>query len=288
MILGSFFINYIFLIIFALSFFLVIYFYYKKYYIISRLKLIEHRIEKRRFIVSRFVLKHIVFISIIFCILYCIFLYLIFFKISNWYNSSEEDNFNYKLNNIENIKNYTSLDTYFSDNKAKTIQPVNIIIVTNKDISKLLNNLWRIKNETFVDNNIRLRDFYSLYMKKELPVSNLYVNWKAQNMAFQMKSDSNFNRIHLRVWDFWKIGEKSIYLISISKDTSLNLTMYNNFLTPIHKIDSNVDFQREFFIKQIITKYPYIKYKKENLFYFNKKLNKLNFKTDWDVYIINY
>ncbi len=287
MIFQSFFINYIFLIIFVISFFLVIYFYYKKYYIISRLKLIEHRIEKRRFILSRFVLKHIVFISIIFCFLYCVSLYLIFFKISNGYNLVE-DNFNYKLNNIENIKNYTNLDTYFSDNKAKTIQPVNIIIVTNKDISKLLNNLGRIKNETFVDNNIRLRDFYSLYKKKELPVSNLYLDWKAQNMAFQMKSDSNFTRIHLRVWNFWKLKEKNIYLISISKDSSLNLTMYNNFLTPIHKIDSNVDKQREFFIEQITTKYPYIKYKKENLFYFDKNLNKLNFKTDGDVYIINY
>lgn len=276
--------NYIFLIIFGFFILFFLYLYFKRY-LLKSLKKYEQNFNHKRINLFKLFFKHLslVFISIL--IFYSITLYLIFFKFWN-YNHITNYNFDFKLNNIEEITKYTNLNTYYDKNKWEIIQPINVIIITNSNISNILDTLWRIENKTFIWNNIKIREFYNLFKSKELPISILNLDWKAQNNAFQMKSTSNFKRNHLRIWNFWKLQDNNVYLISISKDTKMDLELYNKFLTPIHGISINVDTQRDLFLNQIKKFFPKTIYKKTKLNKIDTKLYKYNYITDWYLYII--
>lgn len=277
--------TYVFLLLFLFLIFCSLYFYFKKYIVKSLSKYWKDFEIKKIFLLKLF-FKHFFWVSLIIFIFYCITLYLIFF--SFWIQSKTEKlNFDYKLNSINEITNYSSLYTYYFWKRNEIIQPINIILITNSDIKQTLSNLWWIENKTFIWKNINVKEFYSLYKSKELPVSNLYLDWKVQNMAFQMKSNSNFKRVHLRVWNFWIINNKKIYFISISKDTKIDIEMYNNFFTPIHDIDYDIDKQRDFFFDQIKLQYSNLEYKKEKISEINSNLYKYNYYSDWFFYIIN-
>ena len=190
------------------------------------------------------------------------------------------------MKNIEEITNYTNLSTYFDQNKYHIVQPVNIILITNNDINSILKSVWRIENKMFIWNNIKFKEFYNLYRSKELPITLLKLDWKDQNQAFQMKSENNKKRNHLRIWNFWKLDNKNIYLISVSLDIKIDLELYNKFLTPIHKISSKIDIQRDLLLNQIKKFFPKTIYKKTKLNKIEPNLYKYNYITDWYLYII--
>lgn len=277
--------EYIFLILFLFIVTVSVYFYFRRYIIIAYNKY-ERIFDVKKTILLRLLFKHLLYIFYVVVTIYVIALYLIFFQF--WSNKTPTtNNFDYNLTNIEEINNYTNFKTYYDNNIYDIIQPVNIVLITDKDIRLVLDKLWWIENKTFVWNNINFKEFYSLYKSKELPVSNLYLDWKVQNTAFQMKSNSNFKRTHLRVWNFWTLNNEKVYLISVSKDTKIDIEFYNKFLTPIHEIDLNVDEQRDLLLEQSEKVFNNIVYSRikintidDSLFY------KYNYYTDWFIYII--
>ena len=107
--------------------------------------------------------------------------------------------------------------------------------------------------------------------------------WKNQDFWYQMNSKSNSKRIHLRWWNYWTYNWNNVYLITISNDKEYEIDMYNNYITPIHEIDRDIDKSRDFLLNQFLKK-------KKNLDFVKvmtiKQDNK-NYFNNWYIYIIN-
>jgi hypothetical protein len=127
-----------------------------------------------------------------------------------------------------------------------------------------------------------LKEYIKMYKNKTLPITNLEFMWKNQDFAYQMRSDSNKRRLHLRGWNYWFYGDNYVYFITISDDKKYKIELYNNFLTPIHKIDKNIDLSRNYLYSSLLKKYPYLKSTsiKSNI----KKVS--YYDTDWFVYVV--
>jgi len=147
------------------------------------------------------------------------------------------------------------LDTYYLGFNSNIIQPINIILVTNKNISKILDDNW-IKNDIFKKEKLPIKRFFKSIKYGILPVSNLYVNNISQDVAYQYKDSSIVKREHIRFWDFTdkENSSQTIYFGSISNDNGFMLEFYNYFLAPIHQIDPKVDKSRDFFYNYLLSK----------------------------------
>jgi len=273
--------NYIFLFLLIIISWIITYTYLvkflklHKYINIKQLKFMLKKKFLRKFI------KHIIIFTSILLIIYSIFLYFLYF---HWPVTYKNHFFYFENNitNIDTIKNI-NLNTYFNWNKNKIVQPINFIIITKQDITKIFNNLWRQENKIILKDQITIKDYLKLYWEKNLPITNLIFMWKNQDFWYQMWSDSNKKRIHLRWWNYWKYWESFVYLITISKDNEYEIDLYDNFITPIHEIDKNIDNSRDFLYNQIKSKYwNNIKIKKIE----TKKINNKIYNTDWIIYVI--
>ena len=110
----------------------------------------------------------------------------------------------------------------------------------------LMQELGWLENQTFSRNEIELADYASLLMQKLPPVSDLFWNGKPQAMAFQ-EPGSLLKRSHVR---WWQAGIESksgqpIWVGAISYDEGLKLAHYSGIVTVLHRIDPNVDSERD-------------------------------------------
>jgi len=109
-----------------------------------------------------------------------------------------------------------------------------------------------LENQTFSRNDIELADYASLLKQKLPPVSDLFWNGKPQAMAFQ-EPGSLLKRSHVR---WWPAGLESksgqpIWVGAISYDDGLKLAHYSGIVTVLHRIDPNVDSERDRLANQI-------------------------------------
>lgn len=274
--------KYIFLIILGVVYLGILIYYIKKY-IFTKKYTQFFKIEKRR--ILKYCTKHILFIIFLILSFYSFILYLIFFKFVDYSgNLIKTLDFNYNISHISEMKNF-DFETYFSDNPNSSIQPINTIVITDKDLSDILQKMWWVQNQIFVSNAINFRDYIHLYKTKELPVSNMFFSGFVQNSAFQIPSQSNLKRIHLRIWNFWVYNAKKIYFISISKDKKIDFEFYNYFITPIHEIEPDVDKQRNLLLNEFQRHYP-IKYTSEKWNMIKNVNYKYNYITDGGINII--
>ena len=225
----------------------VIYSFLRKY---NYIKLILDNLKDDKKYLINFIVKKFSLVSVIIITIFSLFLIFIFFTENSMHNISSDDNF--KKNDISLnqafLNNCSSLKTYYIDNKSKVIQPINIIVYSNKSIAYILDKSW-IKNKIFGRDEISFKEFLKLFFAKNPPVSNLYFKNQQQDLAFQEKSDSYISREHIRFWNFgsMKSGYDNAYVASISKDIGVTFRLYNKFITPVHEIDQNIDSSRDLF-----------------------------------------
>ncbi len=237
------FFKYIFILLFItlVLFFLYIYLKRKKY--ISKFKKRWAHNKKRLFIIT---IKHFTLITITTIIIFLIFLLYLSFGYKALHPSNIKSNKTILLNNTY-INNCKNLDTYYLNSYSDIIQPINIIFITNKDISSILGTNW-FKVGIFREKQFSIKDFITSIKNKTLPVSNLYMNNLSQDTAYQYKKNSIIKREHIRFWNFTNKNnsKQKIYLGSISDDDGITFKFYNHFFTPVHEIDQNVDKSRNF------------------------------------------
>jgi membrane protein DedA with SNARE-associated domain len=130
-------------------------------------------------------------------------------------------------------------------------QAVNLVYVGESPRS-LMQELGWLENQTFSRNDIELADYVSLLKQKLPPVSDLFWNGKPQSMAFQ-EPGSLLKRSHIR---WWQAGLESksgqpIWVGAISYDDGLKLAHYSGIVTVLHRIDPNVDSERDRLANQI-------------------------------------
>ncbi|MEF1306297.1 LssY C-terminal domain-containing protein, partial [Vibrio owensii] len=109
-----------------------------------------------------------------------------------------------------------------------------------------------LENQTISINDIELSDYVSLLKQKLPPVSDLFWNGKPQAMAFQ-EPGSLLKRSHIR---WWQAGHEassnqSVWVGAISYDDGLKLAHYSGIVTVLHRIDPNVDSERDRLANQI-------------------------------------
>lgn len=185
-------------------------------------------------------------------VLYLLFLFVLFFID----NPKEKTDYlkPYDMYIISNIKDCKKLGLYYKDDKKITIQPINIIIKTPLDVKDIVDGKW-VKNDIFKQNHISFLEYIHFLKEKIPPVSSLYFMNLPQNFAYQYKTDSISKREHIRFWEFKEKDKKTkVYYASISYDDGYEFSFYNYFITPIHKIDKDIDKSRDFFYNYLLSR----------------------------------
>lgn len=179
----------------------------------------------------------------------------------------------------------------YGDNYLKTYeQPINIILVSDKNISLIFDEINWSKSRTFSRDNITLIEFLDSFTNKDkLPISDFFYKNKIQDLAFQEKSNSLINRHHLRLYLIGKIENKSIYFGSISEDDDLRFTIMQFLPVLVHDINYNIDESREYFKNLLINSsllshYEYIQL---NNFTFNQSTQK-EYQSDGRAIVLYY
>ncbi|KIP78204.1 hypothetical protein SN11_08475 [Vibrio harveyi] len=130
-------------------------------------------------------------------------------------------------------------------------QAVNLVYV-GESPRVLMQELGWLENQTFSRNDIEFSDYVSLLKQKLPPVSDLFWNGKPQAMAFQ-EPGSLLKRSHIR---WWQAGHEAssnqpVWVGAISYDDGLKLAHYSGIVTVLHRIDPNVDSERDRLANQI-------------------------------------
>lgn len=188
-------------------------------------------------------------------------------------------------NIIYDIKSYLNdFDKkIYSDKVIQTnSNPINIIIVSDKNINEIMFWIWWKENLSFSSWKINFSKFVKLLLDKEPPISDYYHNWFNQNHQFQDFSNSNLKRNHVRFWEIWKNEFwDNVYIWSVSKDKNFTI-MINNWLPIVwHSIYENIDFTRNMFKDILMEKFPESKIEFINF----QKIYEKNYFTDWQIFV---
>ncbi|MCX2758594.1 LssY C-terminal domain-containing protein [Vibrio sp. Sgm 22] len=137
-------------------------------------------------------------------------------------------------------------------------QAINVVYV-GESPRKLMNQLGWIENQTFSRNEIEWTHYLELLKDKTPPVSDLYWRNQPQDMAFQLPGNL-MKRSHIRWWNAGldSNSNQPKWLGAISYDDGLKVTSYSGIVTILHKIDPNVDEERDRLALQIKSAYPSI------------------------------
>ncbi|MFM2628206.1 LssY C-terminal domain-containing protein [Vibrio chagasii] len=137
-------------------------------------------------------------------------------------------------------------------------QAINVVYV-GESPRELMNQLGWIENQTFSRNDIEWSNYLTLLKDKTPPVSDLYWRNQPQDMAFQLPGNL-MKRSHIRWWNAGldRNSNQTKWLGAISYDDGLKVTPYSGIVTILHKIDPNVDEERDRLAQQIKSTYPSI------------------------------
>ncbi|CCN37601.1 putative SNARE associated Golgi protein [Vibrio nigripulchritudo SO65] len=129
--------------------------------------------------------------------------------------------------------------------KVYSAQAVNLIYV-GESPNDLMKELGWIENQTFSRDKFRLTEYVDLLKNQTPPISDLYWNNEPQWFAYQQKGDL-LNRSHVR---WWYAGHSSqagqpVWVGAISYDAGLKVSHYKGIVTVLHKVDPNVDEERD-------------------------------------------
>ena len=190
-----------------------------------------------------------------------------------------------KINSINQLKKF-NLVTSSTRNKITYPQPINIIIITNKKIERIMKRNQWTECPTFSKQKIKLATLLHSLIKHCPPITDAYFLKNTQDYAYQ--NNASFQkRDHIRIWKLGKTDEKTIYIGSISKDTYLSIKTHNGWYTPSHAIDKNTDQIRDKFTTELKSHFPTAKIIKDSLGIKIPKEEKKVYHTDGQINIIN-
>ncbi|HHD74989.1 MAG TPA: hypothetical protein ENL00_04120, partial [Nitratifractor sp.] len=234
--------TYIFVAIFATVALFGLYYYLKKKKIIQKWRQILK--EDRKKLLNHMVKDSFFYLSTILA-LYLLFLFYIFFIDDT--NEQMAIKKSYSISMASTITDCKKNGLYYADANKTVVQPLNIRLNTTLTIKDIVDGSWD-KNKIFRQNHISFTEYIHLLKEKVPPVSSLYYKDLPQNYAYQYKTNSLAKREHIRFWEFkYKQTKLKTYYASISYDDGYRFSFYNYFITPVHKIDRNIDKSREFF-----------------------------------------
>lgn len=189
----------------------------------------------------------------------------------------------------DHIKN--NIDLKFSETITwRKTEAINFIFLAkdDQDIIKLFkNSWWEIADKLSIKSIKKMLDALLDKNKYEsAPMTPLYLNKKIQDYWFQKLTDKKDikYRHHIRVWKSdIKINDKYIYLWVWVYDDWLK------YLWITHKIDPNLDKEREYILNDFINSSSSIQYELVDLlwYYYWSNFSKDHFYSDWKAYIIN-
>jgi len=134
-------------------------------------------------------------------------------------------------------------------------QAVNVVLVDDAPMD-LMNALGWIENKTFSRDDIEFLEYVSLIKNKTPPVSDLFWNGRPQDMAFQLPGNL-LQRSHIRWWNAGVNKEgKQVWVGALSFDDGLTLTPYRGIITLLHRINPDVDAERDRLAKSISQQLP--------------------------------
>jgi hypothetical protein len=209
-------------------------------------------------------------ISITLILLYLLILYnsiFLFYKNKTHKIKNKEDLS--KIKTINELKEF-ELITSSTINKKTYIQPMNIIIKTNKKIKEIMKKDGWIECKFYSKHDIRLITFIKSILKKNPPITDAYFLKNPQDDRFQ-KDETYSSRDHIRIWKLGKTNKNQLYIAAISLDSSISIRRHNNLFVPSHSINPNVDEIRDKFTKDLKKLYPKSTIKKLKI---SKKKNK--------------
>ncbi|WP_193778065.1 LssY C-terminal domain-containing protein [Psychrobacter sp. FDAARGOS_221] len=144
-----------------------------------------------------------------------------------------------------------NLKTYAGQSYGYEAQGINIIFSGDspKDLMQAMG--W-IENKTFSRDELEIGDYWQLLKNKTPPVSDLFWQGQPQDYAYQ-KAGTLSKRVHIRWWyagiDL-ETGKKR-WLGAISYDDGLAVTFHGGIPTLLHKVDADIDSQRDSFAQEV-------------------------------------
>lgn len=144
-----------------------------------------------------------------------------------------------------------NLKTYAGQSYGYEAQGINIVF--NGDNPKgLMQTIGWIENKTFSRNELEISDYWQLLKNKTPPVSDLFWQGQPQNYAYQ-KAGTLSKRVHIRWWyaGINPDNDKKQWLGAISYDDGLAVTFHKGIPTLLHKVDADIDSQRDSFAKEV-------------------------------------
>lgn len=130
-------------------------------------------------------------------------------------------------------------------------QAVNVIYFGDTP-KPLMEQLGWIENKTFSMHELEMADYLQLLKDSTPPVSDLFWNDLPQELAFQLPG-SLLKRSHIRWWQAGIDANTSqrIWVGALSYDDGIWLTPYSGIVTVLHRVNPNVDQERDKLAQQV-------------------------------------
>lgn len=153
-------------------------------------------------------------------------------------------------------RNNITFKAYPGSDSSQKAQAINVMLIGAHPI-QLMNTLGWIENKTFSQHDLEWFDYLALLKANTPPVSDLFWQNRPQELAFQQPG-SLLRRNHIRWWHSGidSQSQQSIWLGAISYDIGLKVTPYAGVITILHRIDPDVDKQRNLLASQVTSSLP--------------------------------
>ena len=218
---------------------------------------------------------------------------ILFFYLPNYLSDVSFRQYRQLGHHIDNIDNIVR---YFDNNNDlkytitiswRKTEPINFIFLAKND--KSIYNLF-IKSGFYSADKLSFQNITKLWLAvydgiyyKNAPMTPLFWNNQVQLFGFQKQEWDLKKRHHIRIWKTnLKYDGYNVYVASAVYDVDIKRKI-------THKIDANLDKEREYFFEKIYKTWLINSYKKVKMLpYTNwKNFSYDDFFTDWNVYIID-
>lgn len=149
---------------------------------------------------------------------------------------------------LENV----AFKAYPGQSSIYNAQGINVIFY-GENPDELMQQLGWIKNKTFSRHDLELSDYWRLLKNKTPPVSDLFWQGQPQHLAYQQAGTLR-QRVHIRWWHAGKdkASQQKVWLGAISYDDGLTVTLHSGIPTLLHRVDTDIDTQRENLAAEIL------------------------------------
>lgn len=133
--------------------------------------------------------------------------------------------------------------------------PVNLVVVGHGQdaLSAFIRAGWR---ETEIQKGQTWKTLASYLNRSRYdyaPMSTLWLYKRGQDAGFQKPRETPHERNHFRLWlTPWRFKGQEVWIGAISRDIGLRYTFKSPYMFITHKIDSDVDETREYFLEDLL------------------------------------